>query len=566
MNIVTADPFWTAEIYDKRTGEDFLAIRAVQESLTGFLLPGVITITPRARYYSFYCWLFQEYFEAHPVSWDIRRFIRRREQIFGLANVVHEDVRGEQITGLVGVNKFRKHRAVYGEKTICPLTLDHYLSYGKTGYSENYAGVMRNLQLVQYDDDHKRYELLPQGVRLANAYAKSIDGTSYYRDRHRYDESDEIPMAVLVEYGEVCHLDNLHDTPEALAISEALFALDEPNPLSISDNSLGNMKSTLGVILDVARQHSGLVDDARFRKAICYSNCPDYPVYQPDPALAPILTHWRMFALRDQYIYVLYALWTLLLGWLEREDGPRPLSDFDTWLEKKVDLAEPAAAVDLTLPRRPLSEWRLHDLLDMIAEQNGVPAGDLETLGKVLSNRYSMKPNEYKALELITPGNIDSPGNYVGGCWFLLISLALRIAGLTHEAPATDWVSQGGWDRRAMSCFVKRFHAAYTQNLTVGEVWGFLFREFVVAQHIRASLQKWEQREANTFHFTVENGLFEFRRHGRTDWTASRFKQAYQVLTDLGLLSNETGAVESPLTPEGERMLVDTLERLQGDV
>ena len=110
MNNVVTDPFWTAEIFNERSGEDFLAIRAVQENLTGFLLPGIITITPRARYYSFYCWLFREYSEGHPPGWDIRRFIRRREQIFGLANVAYETTREKQTIGLIGANTFRRHR------------------------------------------------------------------------------------------------------------------------------------------------------------------------------------------------------------------------------------------------------------------------------------------------------------------------------------------------------------------------------------------------------------------------------------------------------------------------
>ena len=47
------DPRWIAPIYQDLTGEDFLGLRAVHANITGYLLPGIITITPRAHYSSF---------------------------------------------------------------------------------------------------------------------------------------------------------------------------------------------------------------------------------------------------------------------------------------------------------------------------------------------------------------------------------------------------------------------------------------------------------------------------------------------------------------------------------
>lgn len=49
-------PIWTQAEFKTNTGEDHLVILSVGISIGTNMVPGVNTVTPRARYLSFYSW------------------------------------------------------------------------------------------------------------------------------------------------------------------------------------------------------------------------------------------------------------------------------------------------------------------------------------------------------------------------------------------------------------------------------------------------------------------------------------------------------------------------------
>ncbi|HRS75000.1 MAG TPA: hypothetical protein P5282_08680, partial [Anaerolineaceae bacterium] len=51
-------PQWTTEIIENTVaGEDQLGIEGAAQSYQQEILPGIITVTDHARYYSFYAWI-----------------------------------------------------------------------------------------------------------------------------------------------------------------------------------------------------------------------------------------------------------------------------------------------------------------------------------------------------------------------------------------------------------------------------------------------------------------------------------------------------------------------------
>ncbi len=51
-------PQWTAELTKENvTGEDQLGVEGAAQGYQQWLIPGIITTTDRARYYSFYAWI-----------------------------------------------------------------------------------------------------------------------------------------------------------------------------------------------------------------------------------------------------------------------------------------------------------------------------------------------------------------------------------------------------------------------------------------------------------------------------------------------------------------------------
>ena len=57
--MVTLVPQWTARFTNEDViGEDHLGVEGMAQSYQQYLVPGIISTTDHARYYSFYCWSF----------------------------------------------------------------------------------------------------------------------------------------------------------------------------------------------------------------------------------------------------------------------------------------------------------------------------------------------------------------------------------------------------------------------------------------------------------------------------------------------------------------------------
>lgn len=81
-------PAWIAVSLDAKEGRDPLGLQTTtQDRLMPLLLPAMLELTRRARYFSFYAFLLDEYASRRlaPDSKSQSLFIRRREWDFGLA-------------------------------------------------------------------------------------------------------------------------------------------------------------------------------------------------------------------------------------------------------------------------------------------------------------------------------------------------------------------------------------------------------------------------------------------------------------------------------------------------
>ena len=106
-------PPWTSEITDTfGTGEDMLGVEGAAQGYQQDYIPGIITVTDRARYYSFYAWVLYRYINLPGSSLrmaDFRgEFFRRHEMAFLLAGYSHHS-HDKPLSGLIGsgVNSFK---------------------------------------------------------------------------------------------------------------------------------------------------------------------------------------------------------------------------------------------------------------------------------------------------------------------------------------------------------------------------------------------------------------------------------------------------------------------------
>jgi hypothetical protein len=411
--------------------------------------------------------------------------------------------------------------------------------------------------------------VLPQGQDLAEAFARTIQDTAYYRRRYEYDKASSIPRSVLVEYGHKCHLSYLDRSDDCRPTLESLFALNASDflPSPGSDRSTrGNMKGTLGLILEMMSQAEGIFTEDDFREAITYGLCADYERYHPSPVLKPFLAHWRMFQLREYYVYALYALWVYFLQWL-RLNGPQTLQVFYDHLSENIDLVKPCAMIGMPVPQGQASEWTLAAWMDALLDMVAIPPDDRENRCRAFAQQSSSPLNEHALYHLLSSADRDDASTYLGVTWLLLSTLYLRLCGLQEDdwEGAWYWARSGGARRRSMVLFVRDISARVAAGDTVLQTWSWLYRDYVVAQHTLTALEKWQQRKANTFHFNYERGSFAWVQDDSTGFSASRFRQAYDMLADLGLYETESGRGSHPnLTARGVQTLRRILESCNG--
>jgi hypothetical protein len=562
------NPRWIDPIYEIETGEDFLGLRSVSARITDRLLPGIVTITDRARYYSFFSWLLDEYRQGHPEKWSPGTFIKRREQIFALANIFYTGkITGRpQVEHLNGSDKLTVHWEKYRNANRIPLSVGDYLQAGRGGYND-FAGAMERLNIVR-TVSNDTWELWPSGQKLARAFERAIESTRYFKQREKYDTADTVSVDILLEYGEACHLDRLVKRPDHRPLLEVLFAFDAPHQPTWENpetENLENMRGSLGLMLEMLDQAQEPFGDYDFRQAMAYAGCADYAPYKPSEPLHPFLAHWRMYQLREYYVYALYAFWFYFLDWLCQQERAA-LNTFDTHL-CGIDL-QPALTIagiemGLTLPQ----EWQLNDWFNQLSTKCGYPGKSLQEQCIAFAQSSQTPLNEHALYLQIQKNHGQDPEAMLGLAWLLLSASFLRLKGVQarNESNCWYWAELGNLRRRSMAGFVEKVDELISSGQTIATAWSTLFREYIISQHIRTCLDKWRNRNANTFHFNYEQGLLEYVRFDdqALTLTASRFDQAATVLFDLGLYEYQEDRTPQ-LTALGKQTLARVLESISG--
>jgi hypothetical protein len=163
-------------------------------------IPGIITVTDRARYYSFYAWVLYRY--IHLPGSTLRmdgfrgEFFRRHEIAFLLAGFSHHFQR-ENLKSLTGSSKVRN----WWEKTE-NISLDNdYFQNKLGGFGQYYSTVMKTLTITTDPESSKSvYRLTDCGKALAEAYKQSIQNTRYFQELNKKGQLLWLNHADAIEY------------------------------------------------------------------------------------------------------------------------------------------------------------------------------------------------------------------------------------------------------------------------------------------------------------------------------------------------------------------------------
>lgn len=224
----SATPAWISASLEVNEGRDPLGFQTTtQDRLMPVLLPGILELSRRARYFSFHAFLLAEYRDRRRQAdaKSLSAFIKRREWEFGLA--VQRCPRGCR-SSPVGARRLGGLAQGPG-----PFTRGESVESAFGGYGLYYRSPMVELGVVARAGTLLGGQPIPIDVlhdsdrasRLASTFKAAIEGTTYYK--RTMWTADDLTADVIDEYAEAACLCRLRDlADERDAVHDALFGTD----------------------------------------------------------------------------------------------------------------------------------------------------------------------------------------------------------------------------------------------------------------------------------------------------------------------------------------------------
>lgn len=551
------------------------------------LLHCITSITPRARYFSFYPWAFDDYFQNErnrPGDRGMIPAVVARERAMVLGAILHHEGVACAGGGLVGSDKSRT--AIGRNEPSYNVDRFRHLDRNEAGaFGQAYKASLVNLELFEApggtiaDDvnpDTGELEsqaqavevkaLSPTGTMLASAYLASINDTRYVREG--WARRAEIASEVLRELGSrggLCEISEsfAHDRAP---LRDVFFATADP------DRPSGHQRRRMSLLLLLelirqSRARERAFDLWEFAN-LTYFGCPLPNDEDPDPdpvALPAVLNdirhRWRMFYFHS---YVGLGLQTLLVG-VVRALRDRPGGwdreaiifqvappEMDAALSAELGVSPPCAFLDLS-PAETLG------LLGVDVDR--ALKGDVDELEKI-SSAASVSERSLGDL-LIDEGAAESVTG-VGLATILLYCTLLRYR-TSVDATYDAWCK-----RHVHDTYSDVSVPGVLDDLGAGKdidawwkrpnrfVLDRLLWRFVILQHQTMSYER-GQSTAPLFHVDGGKVIGTGMDFADPSVPNSRFFSAVRILLDLGLASEGEEGIE--LTDEGERYLDQELTR-----
>lgn len=564
---------WNSELPSSGTGDPLGMTLRVGARLGAELLHCITSITPRARYYSFYPWSFQRAHEqlgdAASLS-DVMRLVLIDERAMTLGAVLHHDGRACNGGSLQGSKRAIEYAAERSARAI-DLGKWNHLRDNTSGF-EAYKGSLINLGLFEETgkndtEGHLADEeqtaslssgkLSALGRNLALAFGSGVEGARFGGLKL---DSATLELDLLEEFGAaagLCEL-RLADSFDLLPLRNLFFAAGNNDEF----NSHFRRRMSLLLILysvDVAADNGMALDGEAFNDLTYYRTLldeDDNPIPIDIPwQLTDISERWRIFHFHG---YLTTALEALLVG-LVRAIRYHP---------EGRTVGETIEAFDSLEARSLLSELLSVEL--PVPFMDHTPASSLALLGIDYPNSTEDNADAsaiFGAMPAVERQLSDAliDKDFVSGAAGPLVATLLLFALLLRHELTVD-ESHKGWNAQKV---VDPFsdvglptvvHSLKTEigndwwNRPNGEVIARLLNRFVIRQHETMSYEKGFGGSPPFFRF-------DGRLVVGTDTIAEnvgagnpRFPSAMQVLRDLRLIGEDDAGGES-LTPDGRNLL-----------
>lgn len=492
-------------------GLNLLGYKGACETIYTTLLPGLNAVSSRIRYYSFYCWLLNEFgsFENKKTEPSYLLFLRKSEYLLALIHAQMNN--GTGVNGVPGID-YAIRELEKGEETIS-LSAGIYKPDGRTEgtywkyrggiLAQYYLAMLSNdMGILEAVDNHERIRNISRegagyisGDKLATAFAESIGETASKRflDAVR---SDSVSPDTLKNLMQPFNMKFMPDCKERDLLRELLLQQDLPRSGHVSFLRKQTIKLFLQYI------ESGDVsdsDEARGFSKYLY----DRYVFAGQKDICTV--GWYLYWLNENWQYHLSEIFVHILDLLETKFESRwvPIHSLSKELASEMvnsfglqgktvrDLYNAAKSKSISLPKREVCAAAFLDLILRVIENEG-----------------------------------KEPDDSIYGTVFRI-------------------TNNSGTFNRFMGDFLGRLDDDLLEYLSE------FIENRIIFRHYAESMRKWAAGGGVATHkFMLENGCVRFIGTTYSSHTAPRIRTLKEFLLDLGLIKEAGG-----LTEDGSLML-----------
>jgi len=523
-------------------GLDHLGTQAPCVLIYSQLLPGITNVTDRARYYSLYPWLVWSFEQRIPVANadTFIEFYRRADCLFSLIAERHArmtDHDSERHGGaMVGRNQLLPalDRLESGQELRLSEYTDkdsgrRYFLNPLGGLGQYYAGTLSQLELMDPSAKPWMRYTIERGEPLAKAVDAAVPSDKFWS----VIQADHVELADLDALEPFCACRIPQSKVEHQALTDIFFDRDAVY------GALGEQRrKSLALVLHLSRalhDAGGLdLDEDRFRAAIYAGTVPGQVPWTVPGDLLSTRDAWAIYERNDLLSVTMQSVFAICLNALnpvgeqyepDRSSVEAFAADFSVSSEVKqacLLLGHPtfgALCAGLSEAGQVPTSWEAanHEMQIVASLMAGVQrGGKVSTLIDqavralaLLSLRDDQGAKPYGALSLSEDDLADYPVN--------LASFRARCA---------KW-----------------------RDLPLAAMMGDLFA-WLMNAHLRVALRKMRNNTQSTFRFRpTERGLRIVDDVPPPAPTTPRFRQAVQVLRDIGALTRDSTLAGNPTMP-----------------
>jgi hypothetical protein len=521
-----AAPSWIEPSLNVTPGRDPLGLQTITlDRIMPRLLPGILVLSQRARYFSLHSFLLSEYqrLRLPLTNNDLSSFVKLREFEYAVAVQLCPRGCGDRPVGMVG--KTRASPAVQQNAASIPRQESVESSLG--GYGLYYRSPMIDMGLVvprgsALGDAITSVDVLnPNGLgpALAEVFRSAIAATSYFRE-HMLGTAP-IPRAALEELAEKACLCRLSDNPEEQALLRR--ALFEPPAPGYANPTKQRCRSFALLLRELERQPGAAHSNGAFMQAVWDDFLAD-PA--GDGAARRTIAEWAALAAKDWWQESLSSIWSHFLRVAGvRADGLAP-DDLDLLLRSQLVTASPV------------------NVLERIVELD--PAASTSALAATAATTTADIP-----LDELRRWAAETDTAAAG----LILFFALRSRLPSEASSSAGWLEIGmqSSDRQpSLLQFVYLFERHLEDEPALADTLAWLTRRFIISAHEQIAYSKLPEF---TFRFRWEDGRLRLYTLwlGRFHLADIRRAAMSHISEDVGLWQEINGSPR--LTPQGVQFI-----------